>query len=167
MWYIYKIREISEARFAVRANSQKEAEAKVYAWEEEHHEEVREHLNEYCISEDSIEEVFLDKQSFSNWCVKQPDHYGYDFLAEDEPPLLEQQDRCLHIRFKDGSNPVVCYGMTITGLAQKIAEWGVNYILVPDPDGPGCVNGKYTYLLAEKRTIGRYSWGTDTAIKNR
>ena len=163
MWYIYKIREISDARLAVRANSPKEAEAKVYAWEEEHHDEVREHLNECCISDDSIEEVFPDKQSFNNWCVRQPDHYGYDFLVEDKP-LQEEHNRSLHIRFIDGSNPMVCYNKTITELAQKIAEWGVNYILVPDPDLPGCIDDKCTYLLAEKRTSGRYSWGT--AIKN-
>lgn len=151
MYYIYKVQETSSVVFAVEAMTEEDAERRVFTWEAEHQDEVRERLNNRCASEDSIEAVLLNKDALKEWNQQQADGSGYDFLIKKQTTLQETKDWNIHIRFLDGSNPCVYYRKTFGEMVDILKKWSENFILQPDKCYGLAIGEGWMSLVAAER----------------
>lgn len=67
---------------------------------------------------------------------------GYGFMRNGEPRWA------LHIRFKDGSNPIFYRSLTVKELSRELSDWNRNYKLWPDT---GNYDFRFIWILAERR----------------
>ena len=65
----------------------------------------------------------------------------------------EEPKWCLHIRFKDSSNPYFHWSLTMAELIKELEKWNKNYKLWPEQMGEERVTQNFIWILAEQREI--------------
>lgn len=83
--------------------------------------------------------------------TKQHDYWseaGLNLMKEID---VKEPEWCLHIRFKDGSNPIFYRSISMHELCKQLSMWNENYKLWPDPVYVNREMQNFIWIFAERR----------------
>lgn len=157
MYYRYKLEETSTAYLVVEAKDTKEASEKIsnYLYDLDKSEEWR------SVMDKNIDMKWTDVGHFSSlgdYNQYRKDVKGlfdHDIIVRNAAAKSIEKPWSMHIRFTDGSNPILYFKKTAKEIAELIQEWSVNYYLNIDKTQLLCED-RYTNWVAFVATLKEY-----------